>query len=100
MLALIALTFVGFGVSTISPGSDYIVKIGDRKINTYDVQRAAHNMNGDDKDALNNLIRRAYMLEGAKQIGIGVSSDLLKQAVVDDPSFHDEEGRFSEEKFK
>ncbi|MDO4878146.1 MAG: SurA N-terminal domain-containing protein [Neisseria sp.] len=100
MLALIALTFVGFGVGTVSPGSDYIVKIGSRKISTYDVQRAAHNSGGSSEGALNALIQRAYMLEGAGQIGIGVSLDLLKQSIVDDPAFHDGQGRFSEEKFK
>ena len=33
MLGLIALTFIGFGASTVAaPGSDYIVKVGDEKI--------------------------------------------------------------------
>ncbi|WP_373823546.1 SurA N-terminal domain-containing protein, partial [Neisseria dentiae] len=33
LLGLIALTFVGFGVSTVAaPGSDYIVKVGDQKV--------------------------------------------------------------------
>ena len=36
LLGLIALTFVGFGVSTVAaPGSDFIVKIGDEKISEY-----------------------------------------------------------------
>ena len=38
LLGLIALTFVGFGVSTVAnPDSDYIVKVGNQKISDHDL---------------------------------------------------------------
>ena len=44
LLGLIALTFVGFGASSVSSSSsDYIVKIGDRPITVQEVQRALQN---------------------------------------------------------
>ena len=45
LLGLIALTFVGFGVSTVAnPDSDYIVKVGNQKISDHDLNLAMQNI--------------------------------------------------------
>ncbi|WP_338809659.1 SurA N-terminal domain-containing protein [Neisseria leonii] len=106
LLGLIALTFVGFGVSTVAaPGSDYVVKVGDSKISRQDVQQALRNAQSGGQAAdltedsvFQGLVQRAYLIEGAKDLGITVSLDQIKQTIVDEPSFHDEQGRFSQEK--
>ena len=86
LLGLIALTFVGFGASSVSSSSsDYIVKIGDRPITVQEVQRALQNaqasgnQNATEQAILQALQERAYLLEGAKLLGIGVSKEKLKQ---------------------
>ena len=85
LLGLIALTFVGFGVSTVShPGSDYIVQVGDEKISDHSINTA-----------MQNLLQRAYLKQGAKLMGISVSQEQIKQIIVDDPNFHDAGGKFS-----
>lgn len=105
LLGLIALTFIGFGVSTVAaPGSDYIVKVGEQKVSQNDVQQALHDMQAsggaaaDSQAVFNSLLQRAYLTEGAQQMGIGVSQEQLKQVIVDDPTFH-ENGKFSQQKF-
>lgn len=106
LLGLIALTFIGFGVSTVAaPGSDYVVKVGDTKVSQQDVQLAMRNAQAGGQAAdltedsvFQGLVQRAYLLEGAKDLGIGVSLEQIKQVIVDDPTFHDEQGRFSQEK--
>lgn len=102
LLGLIALTFVGFGVSTASaPGSDYIAKVGGQKISEQDLNNAMQNAQAaggsESRDAVfQSLLQRAYLTEGAKNMGIAVSQDQIKQIIVDDPSFHDASGKFSQ----
>ena len=105
LLGLIALTFVGFGASSVSTSSsDYIVKIGERPITVQDVQRALQNaqasgsQNATEQSILQALQERAYLLEGAKLMGIGVSKEKLKQQIVSMPAFQ-ENGKFSQQKF-
>ena len=105
LLGLIALTFVGFGASSVSSSSsDYIVKIGDRPITVQEVQRALQNaqasgnQNATEQAILQALQERAYLLEGAKLLGIGVSKEKLKQQIVAMPAFQ-ENGSFSQKKF-
>ena len=43
-----------------------------------------------------SLLQRAYLTQGAKQMGIAVSQEQIKQIIVDDPSFHDANGKFSQ----
>ena len=102
MLGLIALTFIGFGASTIAaPGSDYIVKVGDEKISTQNVQAAVREEGLEsNQDALTVLTDRAYLYEGARAMGINVSLEQLKQVIMDDKGFQDENGRFNEQKFR
>ncbi|HEZ3858704.1 TPA: SurA N-terminal domain-containing protein, partial [Neisseria meningitidis] len=100
LLGLIALTFVGFGVSTVShPGADYIVQVGDEKISDHSINNAIQNEQADgggpSRDAVfQSLLQRAYLKQGAKLMGISVSSEQIKQIIVDDPNFHDANGKF------
>lgn len=102
LLGLIALTFVGFGVSTVAaPGSDYIAKVGNQKISDHALNIALQNAqeagSGESRDAVfQSLLQRAYLTEGAKLMGIAVSQEQIKQIIVDDPSFHDAGGKFSQ----
>ena len=102
MLGLIALTFIGFGASTVAaPGSDYIVKVGDEKISTQNVQAAVREEGLEsNQDALTVLTDRAYLYEGARAMGINVSLEQLKQVIIADKGFQDENGRFNEQKFR
>ena len=102
MLGLIAITFIGFGASTVAaPGSDYIVKVGDEKISTQNVQAAVREEGlKSNQDALTVLTDRAYLYEGARAMGINVSLEQLKQVIMDDKGFQDENGRFNEQKFR
>ena len=102
MLGLIALTFIGFGASTVAaPGSDYIVKVGDEKISTQNVQTTVREEGLEsNQDALTVLTDRAYLYEGARAMGINVSLEQLKQVIMDDKGFQDENGRFNEQKFR
>ena len=101
LLGLIALTFVGFGVSTVShPGSDYIVQVGDEKISDHSINTAMQNEQAKggspSRDAVfQSLLQRAYLKQGAKLMGISVSQEQIKQIIVDDPNFHDAGGKFS-----
>ena len=105
LLGLIALTFVGFGVSTVAaPGSDYIAKVGDEKISDHALNVALQNAQaaGDNsgRDVIfNSLLQRAYLIQGAKMMGISVSNEQIKQIIVDDPGFHDASGKFSQAMF-
>lgn len=102
MLGLIAITFIGFGASTVAaPGSDYIVKVGDEKISTQNVQAAVREEGLEsNQDALTVLTDRAYLYEGARAMGINVSLEQLKQVIMADKGFQDENGRFNEQKFR
>lgn len=102
LLALISLALVGFGVSTVAnPNADFIAKVGKRKISQEDVREALQNMEAgsSSQSVFQSLLQRAYLLEGASEMGIGVSLEQLKQVIVNDPAFHDETGRFSQQKF-
>lgn len=103
LLGLIALTFVGFGVSTVAaPGSDYIAKVGSQKVSEQAVNAAVQNLQAGgeqspSRDAVfQSLLQRAYLTEGAKLMGIAVSQEQIKQIIVDDPNFHDAGGKFSQ----
>lgn len=105
LLGVIALTFVGFGASSMATSSsDYLVQIGERKITAQAVRLALQNAraNGDEKASEQSMFQalkeRAYLLEGAKAMGIEVSLDKLKQKIVSVPAFQ-ENGTFSQAKF-
>ncbi|ASK28370.1 peptidylprolyl isomerase [Neisseria chenwenguii] len=102
LLGLIAVTFVGFGVSTVAnPGADYIIKIGGQKVSEHELNAAMQNIQAqggnESRDAVfQQLVQRAYLTQGAKLMGIAVSQEQVKQIIVDDPAFHDASGKFSQ----
>ncbi len=100
LLALIGVSFVGFGVAQFEtrPNTQYIVKIGDQVITRYQLDNAVRNANNANRESvLRELMNRAYLLEGAKQLGLTVSETQIKQAIVDNQMFHDANGKFSQE---
>lgn len=106
LLGLIAVTFVGFGVSTVAaPGYDYIVKVGDRKVSEFDLNSAMQNLQhsgggSESREAVfQALLQRALLAEGAEEMGFAVSQEQLKQSIVNNPVFHDSNGKFSQSLF-
>ncbi|OSI22761.1 SurA N-terminal domain-containing protein [Neisseria dumasiana] len=106
LLGLIAITFVGFGVSTVSaPGSDYIVKVGDRKVSEFDLNTTLQNLQHSGgasesrETVFQALLQRALLAEGAEEMGFAVSQEQLKQNIVNDRTFHDQNGKFSQNLF-
>jgi peptidyl-prolyl cis-trans isomerase D len=104
ILGAVALTFVGFGVSSYSSAVDdpYLVKIGDSKIAVRDLDRE---LNGQPVDAasrqraLEGLIQRELLTAGAHGSGLVVSPSQLQQTIAAIPQFQDN-GQFSLEKYK
>ena len=75
--------------------------MGDEKISTQNVQAAVREEGLEsNQDALTVLTDRAYLYEGARAMGINVSLEQLKQVIMDDKGFQDENGRFNEQKFR
>ena len=103
LLALIGISFIGFGASQFSFGSNnqYIVKIGDQIITRYQLDNAVRANQGATREAVfRQLMNRAYLTEGAKQLGLSISETELKQSIVNNKNFHDANGKFSTELFK
>lgn len=106
ILGLICLSFVFAGGYTIAaPGTDYISKVGDIKININEVndfQRRFQNASKSEvskQDVYAYLLEQAYAQQQAKDLGISASLDQIKQIIASDPSFQ-ENGQFSESKYR
>lgn len=106
LLGLIAVTFVGFGVGTLAaPGSDYIAKVGDVKINTFQVNelaRAARSSGTplDEQAVYQTLVQQAYLEAGARAANVGEPSlEHIQQELVKDPQFQID-GQFSKAAFE
>ena len=107
MLGAIAVAFVGFGFASFQiPSSEpYIVKIGSQTITSAALDRAVQNTESaggmaSREAVFQDLVNRAYLLEGAKRLGIAVSDDQIKQIIVDAPQFHDANGKFDANLFR
>ncbi len=104
LLGLVALTFVGFGVSTVaSPGSDYILKVGNQKISEHDLTRmlgrTGQNATDEVRQSIfNTLVQQNYLIEGAEAMGLSVSPEQIKKVIVSEPAFQ-ENGQFQQAKF-
>ncbi|WII92927.1 SurA N-terminal domain-containing protein [Kingella negevensis] len=101
IMGLIGISFMAFGVAGYQTAADnnFIVKIGDEPITRFDLDNAVRNVEASggqaDRNAVfKSLVQRAYLLEGAKQMGIVISDDQIKQIVVDTPQFHGADGKF------
>ena len=107
LLGIIGVSFVGFGIASFEIVRDnrYIVKIGDQVINRAALDEAVRNSQASGgsasrEEVFQTLVQRAYLMEGAKELGIAVSDTQIKQGIVDAPIFHDEQGKFSPERFQ
>lgn len=104
LLGLIGLSFVFVGgFSVMTPGTDYIAKVGNIKISSADVndvlRRVQSNGGRMDKDQVfQALVDQAYLQQGAKDLGVTVSLDQIKKLIAENPGFQDK-GHFSQEKF-
>ena len=106
ILGLICVSFVFAGGYTIAaPGTDYISKVGDIKININDVndlQRRYQNASQREisKDMVYGaLLEEAYLQQEAKDLGISASIEQIKQIIASDPGFQ-ENGKFDETKYR
>ncbi|MBV8648202.1 peptidylprolyl isomerase [Paludibacterium sp.] len=104
ILGLVALTFVGFGVSSYSSVAEdpYLVKVGSTKIALRDIDRE---LDGQPVDAaarqraLEGLIQRSLILNETGKTGLQVAPMQLQQAIAAIPAFQDN-GQFSLDKYK
>ena len=104
ILGAVALTFVGFGISSYSTVVDdpFLVKIGNTKITMRDLDRE---LNGQPVDAssrqraLEGLVQRDLLLSDANDFGLTISAAQLRQAISAIPQFQDN-GQFSLDKYK
>ncbi|XXQ68715.1 SurA N-terminal domain-containing protein [Neisseriaceae bacterium B1] len=101
LLGLIAVSFVGFGVAgfELSSNDNYIVKVGDEVITQQQLDEAMRNTqaaggSSTRQAVFQTLLDQAYLLEGAKKLGIFVSDEQIKQSIVDNPQFHDANKKF------
>lgn len=105
ILGAVALTFVGFGVSSYSSVVDdpFLVKIGNTKITMRDLDRELNGQTVDAnsrKQALEGLIQRSLLQSEARDYGLTVSPVQLQQTIAAIPRFQDANGQFSLDKYK
>lgn len=107
ILGLIGISFLGFGMLGFqsTPNNMYLVKIGDQIITRQQLDEAIRNteQNGgvaNRNAVLQTLMARAYLMEGAKRMGVVAADTQIKQMIVDNPMFHDEKNQFSPQLFK
>lgn len=108
LLGVIGASFMLFGMANFqtSPDTNYIVRIGKQSITRADLDRAmqnaqkASNGQADRQAVFQSLMQQAYLLEGAKKLGLVVSDEQIKQIIVDTPDFHNADGKFDANLFK
>lgn len=105
ILGLIGLSFVAFGMVHLpSFGKDFLVKIDNEKITNGQIQKVMQNnklpANAETRQKiLDELTREAYVVAGAKKMGLSLGEDSLKQAIIKIPAFQ-ENGQFNESKYR
>lgn len=103
LLGAVGLSFVGFGFVGLDSLSSkhYISKVGDVEITSYDINQAMRGRENADRESVyQSLLLQAYLLEGAKKMGIVISDDQIKQEIVDSIDFHNAENRFDPQLFQ
>ncbi|MBM2883809.1 SurA N-terminal domain-containing protein [Chromobacterium phragmitis] len=103
ILGAVALTFVGFGVSSYTGATDdpYLVKVGSTKIYKRDLDRALEGQASDPatrQAMLENMIRRELLLADARDHGGTISPDQLRKFIAAIPIFQ-ENGQFSPSRY-
>lgn len=101
LLGLVGVTLIGFGAMSLAPeGHDYVAKVGDVKITTDDVNRAARNAQSagatpSRQEVYQSLLDQAYVQQGGIDLGAVASLEQIKWVIANEPSFQ-ENGVFSE----
>ena len=93
VLGIIGLTFVvagGVVGSGAVSGENYLVKVGDQPVTLEKLREIAKQRDGEitdqvQKDILLALTQQAYLLEGAKRMGVVVSDEQLKKSSCSKP---------------
>lgn len=104
LLALIALSFVTFGVHAFTAsGHDYIATVGSEKISEQELRRVMQNNQIPADHAMReqvfrSLLQQAYLIEGGKEMGVTVSDQQVKDMIVKEAAFS-ENGQFSPQKY-
>ncbi|MGO3858885.1 MAG: peptidylprolyl isomerase [Neisseriaceae bacterium] len=104
LLGFVALTFVGFGATSLTGGEPYIAKVGDQAVTEGDIRQALERLGEvgtpEVKEGIYaSLLRRAYLIAGAEKMGVTVSIEQIKQAIVQEETFRNENG-FNEELYQ
>ncbi|WP_047236792.1 SurA N-terminal domain-containing protein [Chromobacterium subtsugae] len=104
ILGAVALTFVGFGVSSYSDvtADPYLVKVGSVKISKRDLDRALEGKPSDPatrQAALEEMIRNKLVLADARDHGAAISPDQLRKVIASIPLFQDN-GQFSPQRYE
>lgn len=99
ILGAVALTFVGFGVGSYSAVMEepYLAKVGDERITTRDIEHMLSGRSADDatrRQILESFIQQRLVLVDAKEAGLVVTPERLRQAIAQVPAFQDD-GKFS-----
>lgn len=99
ILGAVALTFVGFGVGSYSAVMEepYLAKVGDERITTRDIEHMLSGRAADDatrRQILESFIQQRLVLVDAKEAGLVVTPERLRQAIAQVPAFQDD-GKFS-----
>lgn len=107
LLGAIGISFIGFGLAGHQGGADnqYILRVGDQRITRYQLEEAIRNTENaggvaNRQAVFDTLVNQAYLLEGARKLGISVSDEQIKQMIVDNPQFHDANKKFDPSLFK
>ena len=108
VLGVIGLTFVVAGGVVAGSGAvasdSYLVKVGDQPVTLEKLREIAKQRDGEitdqvQKDILTALTQQAYLLEGAKRMGVVVSDEQLKKIIMQQTAFQ-ENGVFKESLYK
>ena len=108
VLGIIGLTFVVAGGvvagSGAVSGDNYLVKVGEQPVTLEKLREIAKQRDGEitdqvQKDILLALTQQAYLLEGAKRMGVVVSDEQLKKIIMQQTAFQ-ENGVFKESLYK
>lgn len=114
ILALISISFVGFGAYSLTDigkskaAGPSIVTIGSTPVTEEDLMSNIQNRQLEATPEVKEsmflqLVRNAYLIEGARDMGFVASEELitkeLKEQILSAPLFQNEKGTFSKEKF-
>lgn len=123
ILAVIILSFVLTGVSgyLISDTKDYTAKVNGQKIPIYDFERAVQNRTGQlqeqlgeqysvfadnpdymkqlRQDVLSNLIDQTLLEQYAKELGLSIDAEQIKDEIRKTTIFQNDEGRFENNRY-